>query len=108
MKLRISTAQRRDIKMNRVIWTATAERKLTEVWLSAADRGLVADAANSMDRLLQLNPEQLGESRESGRRILLINPLAVKFRVYPEDRVVRVLYAWRYDRPMQHAGPRDE
>lgn len=82
-----------------VIWTATAEQCLTDIWLAAEDRQLVADVANAIDGQLQFDPEQQGESRESGRRILLASPLAVKFRVFPEDRTVRVLHVWRFDRP---------
>jgi len=80
-----------------VIWTATAEQSLTDIWLAAEDRQLVADAANAIDGQLQFDPEQQGESRESGRRILLASPLAAKFRVFPEDRIVRVLHVWRFD-----------
>ena len=82
-----------------VLWTVTAERSLADIWLNAQDRQLVADAANSIDHQLRYDAEERGESRESGRRILLAAPLGVKFRVVSDDRIVRVLHVWRFEQP---------
>lgn len=78
-----------------VLWVPGAERELAELWLDQATRGEITEAANRIDRLLENDPQQQGESRPTGRRILFETPLAVTFRVLPEDRIVRVLEVWR-------------
>jgi hypothetical protein len=79
-----------------VTWKPEAERRLAELWMNAIDRNAVTLAANEIDRRLQTNPDQEGESRPDGRRLLLVAPLAVLFRVVPEDRIVSVLSVWQY------------
>ena len=80
-----------------VIWTDTAEQTLTTVWLDANDRAAVTDAANEIDQRLRTDPRVQGESREKGRRILLVPPLGVKFRVLQPDCIVQVLHVWRFE-----------
>ena len=79
-----------------VVWSAAAERELTELWLAAEDRSPVADAAYEIDQRLRVNPEQKGESRDFGQRIILLAPLGVTFEVLLDDRLVRVLDVWRF------------
>jgi hypothetical protein len=79
-----------------VLWKPEAERRLAELWLNAVDRNAVTQAANEIDRRLQTNPDQEGESRSDGRRLLLVNPLAVLFEVVPDDRIVYGLTVWQY------------
>jgi hypothetical protein len=64
--------------------------------MNASDRNAVTQAANEIDRRLQTNPDQEGESRSDGRRLLLVNPLAVLFEVVPDDRIVSVIAVWQY------------
>jgi len=80
----------------RVAWVRAAEGDLADLWLDPSSRQAVGNAANEIDRRLQDNPEHEGESRPLGRRILFVAPLAVTFRVYPDDRMVRVLEVWRF------------
>jgi hypothetical protein len=61
-----------------VDWSRTAERRLAEFWFDAPERGRVAHAANAIDELLRTDPFANSESREEGRRIMLIPPLGVK------------------------------
>jgi hypothetical protein len=79
-----------------VVWVSDAEAELAELWLAPLQRQLVANAANEIDRILGIAPRDAGESREEGRRILLVPPLGVTFRVLEADRVVRVLEVWRF------------
>jgi len=62
--------------------------------MQAPDRNAVTDAANQIDSLLERSPEQQGESRPGGRRILILLPLAVLFRVNEQDKIVAVLKVW--------------
>lgn len=79
-----------------VVWLASAELELAEVWLRAANRDRVTAAGNEIDIRLRTNPEIEGESRTRGRRILLVPPLGVTFEVHSDDRLVRVLEVWRF------------
>ena len=38
-----------------VLWTPSAERDLTELWLRATDRGAVRSAADTLDSLLRID-----------------------------------------------------
>ena len=59
--------------------------------MQASDRHAVTDATNQIDKLLERSPAQESESRPGGRRILIVLPLAVLFRVNEQDNVVDVL-----------------
>ena len=79
-----------------VVWSSAAERELTELWLNADDRDVVAQAARHIDKLLERNPAIEGESRPDGRRVLFASPLGVVFRVWAEKRRVFVHHVWRF------------
>ena len=78
-----------------VTWKPSAEQDLARLWLAAADRQAVADAANRIDALLQTDAEQRGESRSGATRILFEPPLAVLFEVQAQAGQVEVLKVWR-------------
>ncbi len=80
-----------------VLWVPGAERELARLWMDASRRREVSDAANAIDARLRSAPLDAGESREKGRRILLVPPLGVSFEASSGDRVVRVLHVWRFE-----------
>lgn len=86
--------------MYSVQWVRSALNDLTEFWIDASplDRKLITAAANEIDRLLRLDPENQGESRTEDRRVLLVAPLGVTFKVFPDDRVVKVLDVWQFEK----------
>ena len=63
-------------------WDRDAEAELAACWLAARDRQRRADACAQIDAILATSPEQAGESREPGRRLMYVAPLWVRF----EDR----------------------
>lgn len=79
-----------------VIWKPEADRRLADIWLNAADRAAVTAAAHQIDQKLRRDPENEGESRDKGRRIQLVAPLGVLYRVAPDDRLVNVVAVWAY------------
>jgi plasmid stabilization system protein ParE len=79
-----------------VIWLPDAEQELADLWLNSADRAAVTQSSHIIDSLLKQDPETVGESRDGNRRILLVAPLGVIYRVLPDDRRVEVLHVWRY------------
>ncbi len=86
--------------MFRVEWLQSALNELAAIWLKAdsSTRDAVTVAARQIDRQLAARPEQQGESRTGGRRILFVYPLAVVFRVDAQRRTVSVLNVWRFVR----------
>jgi len=77
-----------------VVWKPTAERELAQIWTEAADRNSVTAAAAEIDRLLQWNPHEQGESRSGKMRIMFVTPLGVFFHVDESDRIVSVVRMW--------------
>jgi hypothetical protein len=73
-----------------VVWLPDAENELIEMWIVSTDRQQVSLAADQIDRLLRHDPESVGESRDEGRRILIVPPLAVFYRALPDDKLVQV------------------
>lgn len=79
-----------------VLWTPPAENELTEIWLEAPDRNAITQSSFEIDERLEDDPDEEGESRFEGRRILLVPPLGVTFRIQEEDRTVLILDVWRF------------
>ena len=77
-----------------VIWLPGAEQELADIWLAAVDRRIVTRTAHTIDLLLRHDPGMQGESREDDRRILIVLPLCVVFRVLEEDRRAEVVHVW--------------
>jgi plasmid stabilization system protein ParE len=82
-----------------VVWSRHAERELATIWTNSARRAEITRAAERVDRLLQRDPENQGESRIHGTRILLVPPLGVTFAVYADDRRAEVLDVWEFPKP---------
>ena len=84
--------------MFRVEWSPHAGGQLADIWARAEDRNAVTTASYDIDRTLSREHEDAGESRPDGWRILFAAPLAVRFQVYPSDRLVLVSECWAYGR----------
>jgi mRNA-degrading endonuclease RelE of RelBE toxin-antitoxin system len=74
----------------RVVWTPTAERELTALWLASRCQQLVTAAAHQADELLASDPKNVGESRDANKRIMFIPPLVVEFEVVDGEHTVFV------------------
>jgi plasmid stabilization system protein ParE len=77
-----------------VTWTPTAKNELCNIWVDAADRQTVTAAADEFDALLRTNPNDVGESRGDGIRILTVGPLSVFYQVRDLDCCVEVWSVW--------------
>jgi plasmid stabilization system protein ParE len=82
-----------------VVWKPTAQGELATAWVNAKDRSAVTRAADQIDSLLGFAPNQVGESRSAGRRVLVVPPLVVTFEVIEDDIQVRVLRVRLRERP---------
>jgi len=82
-----------------VIWRDLALDALADVFVAAdlLTRDAIEQAVTRLNARLASDPETLGESRPGpGRRIAYDSPRAIRFTVYPTDRVVRVTRFWSY------------
>jgi hypothetical protein len=61
-------------------------------------RATIELAMLGLERLLQENPHDHGESRGDGTRVLFQHPLAVTVTVDDAQKLVRVLRVWTYRR----------
>ena len=82
--------------MFQVLWLQTALDELAAAWLRAdsALRQAITTATHAIDPLLQVAPNEQGESRANDQRILFQPPLGVTFEVHQEAGVVLVLHVW--------------
>jgi hypothetical protein len=78
-----------------VIWRPSPQNDLAQLWLDAADRGAVRDAADAIDANLARDPYAWSESRWGQMRIMIVAPLAVLSEVDDANRLVTVLAVWR-------------
>jgi plasmid stabilization system protein ParE len=76
-----------------VVWTPDAQDQLTTVWLQAADRRAVTQAAHRVDQLLQADPDTRGVDFY-GDRLLVVPPLRVVFVVQSDTQTVEVRMVW--------------
>jgi hypothetical protein len=74
-----------------VRWRRAARDQLAAAWITAADRSALTAAANRVDRLLERDPLDCGESRSGIERVMFEGPLVVAFDVYEARRKVVVL-----------------
>ena len=77
------------------IWIAEAEYDL-QTLLESRDPDEVVIAAEVMERLLEQDPLDVGESREEDERILIHNGYAVLYRVESDDQLVFINAFWRW------------
>lgn len=77
-----------------VIWSATAENQLAQLWMDESLRPLLARATSAIDARLGRNAHDVGESREGNQRIEFELPFAVIFECDTASRRAKVLYIW--------------
>jgi hypothetical protein len=75
-----------------VLWKSSAEMALASIWNSSANQRAVTIAADHIDQALRTEPVLRGETLSRTTRVMIERPLLVKYRVYEDDRIVRVLY----------------
>jgi hypothetical protein len=70
-----------------ITWTPSARSQLVNLWVQAADRQAITDAADRIDQELSRDPEQKGIEWPP-YRVYFEEPLAVLFKVVPDDKRV--------------------
>lgn len=79
-----------------VLWVPGAEQELATLWLDADHRSAITRASHLIDQRLLTDPQNQGESRPGGHRILCEPPLGATYVISPQEAVVRVLHVWQF------------
>lgn len=76
-----------------VRWSRRSLDVLAEIWVdsSSEERAAITQTSAAVDRLLQSNPHEQGESRSADRRVLIALPLILTYSIDEPRRIVRVL-----------------
>jgi hypothetical protein len=79
--------------MFRIRWPKSVNRKLLDASAKADSPKLTAIlvAMSEVESLLQNEPEFVGESRDSNKRLLIVDPLAVTYKIDSRSRIVKIL-----------------
>jgi len=78
-----------------VAWKQEAEDELARLWEASIDKSSMTWASDRIDIDLRRDGHIKGESRQDGKRILIVPPLAVLFEASEEDRMVVVGSVWQ-------------
>jgi hypothetical protein len=70
------------------------------LWIGAdsAQRQAITAASHVIDQRLKADPVNEGESRPNGRRITIVPPLAVRYRVEDDGLTVNVMHVQLFGR----------
>jgi len=79
--------------MFRIRWPNSVNRKLLDASGRADSPKLTAilAAMSEVESLLQNEPEFIGESRDADKRFLIVDPLAVTYKIDSRRRIVKIL-----------------
>ncbi len=79
-----------------VFWTSRGETMLQQALDASAQPDKTAIASEMMERLLEIDPFAVGESRADDDRILFQGDYAAIYRVHTDDQVVGIHTFWRW------------
>lgn len=79
--------------MFRIRWPKSVNRQLLEASAKADGPALTALLAAMADIESQLHnePEFVGESRDAGQRVLIVDPLSVTYKIDSRRRIVKIV-----------------
>lgn len=77
-----------------IAWLPSAHDRLEQIWMAAEDNRDVLRAANAIDHLLAQNPYRDDAMMVGDEITLIVEPLAVDYRVSQDDRKVFILSVW--------------
>lgn len=78
-------------------WKQSALDDLARIWLESDStmRKAITQSSHRLDSLLQHDPLGQGESREANERIMFLEPLGIRYSMYPETDKVVVIRVWK-------------
>ena len=77
-----------------VAWTAFAHDRLERIWMAAEDNRAITKAADAIDAYLAEDPFSQQAAAVGDECTLIVEPLAVDYRVSESERKIHVLSVW--------------
>jgi glutathione synthase/RimK-type ligase-like ATP-grasp enzyme len=79
--------------MYRIRWPKSVNRKLLDASAKANAPNLTAilTAMSEVESIIQNDPEFVGESRDADKRVLIVDPLFVTYKIDSRRRIVKIL-----------------
>jgi hypothetical protein len=76
-------------------WRKSVSRKLLDrcAFAEQSLRDAILDAMAEVEEILRDEPEFAGESRDRGRRFLIVAPLSITYKIDAKSRIVTILQA---------------
>ena len=74
-----------------VEWLDEALQQLAAIWVDADDPAAVTAASHRLEQSIRADPLGAGESRDGDDRVVFDPPLALLYRVYPQQRSALVV-----------------
>jgi hypothetical protein len=74
-----------------VAWRKEAENQLAALWIRALNKTAIADYIHQIEKILERDPHEQGESRNENTRLAFFRPLAVRYAVDDEAKLVTVI-----------------
>jgi hypothetical protein len=77
-----------------VDWIASAQARLEEIWIAAADKFAVLNAAKMINSLLADDPYRKDAIMVGDENTFVVEPLAADYAVFDDAKRVLVLKVW--------------
>lgn len=79
--------------MFRIRWSKSVNRKLIDALAKADSAHLTAilSAMSEVESMLENEPEFVGESRDADKRLVIVDPLFVIYKINFRSRIVKIL-----------------
>jgi hypothetical protein len=74
-----------------VVWRRDAEIQLTTLWIRAVSKTAVTGYVAQIDRILERDPHDQGESRNENTRLAFFRPLCVRYQIDEPAKAVYVV-----------------
>lgn len=77
-----------------VYWAPSAHERLERLWMAAEDQATLLRAANAIDNYLAEDPYRINAALVGEERTFIVEPLAVDYVVFDDERRVVILSVW--------------
>ena len=77
-----------------VYWTPSAHDRLERLWMAAEDQAILLRAANAIDKYLAEDPYRIDAALVGGESTFIVEPLAVDYVIFEDERRVVILSVW--------------
>jgi hypothetical protein len=74
-----------------VVWRREAEDQFTALWIRSVNKNAMTGYMDQIDRILEQDPHDQGESRNENTRLAFFRPLCVRYQIDEPAKTVTVV-----------------